>query len=83
MLAMLGIYMLIKGILKVQHYSFILLDLILFTAATLGLTPIYIVASHTSLLLIYINASYTSLTLILICINASVCTNLMVQASRV
>ena len=38
--AMLSIYILFKDILKVQYYSFILLDFILFVAATLGLTPI-------------------------------------------
>ena len=71
MLAILGIYMLIKGVLKAQHYSFISLNFVFPTAATLGLMPICIVASCTSFLPICINASRTSLTLILICINAS------------
>ena len=71
MLAILGIYMLIKGILKAQYFSFILFNLVLPAAATLGLILIYIVASRTSLLLICINASRAGLTLILICINAS------------
>ena len=71
MLAMLGIYILIKGVSKIQHYSFISLNFILSAAATLGLTPICIIASCTGLLLICINTSYTSFTLILICTNAS------------
>ena len=62
MLAMLGIYMLIEGVLKAQYYSFISLNLILPAAATLGLTPIYIVASRASLLPICTVASTTSLT---------------------
>ena len=56
--------MLIKGVLKVQYYSFISLNFVLPAAATLGLILIYIVASCTSLLLICINTNYTSLTLI-------------------
>ena len=70
-LAILGIHMLIKGVLKVQYCSFISLNLVLFTAATLGLMPIYIIASYTNLLLICINASRASLTLILIYTNMS------------
>ena len=71
MLAILGIYMLIKGVLKAQYYSFILFNLVLPTAATLGLMLICIVVSCTSLLLIYINASRAGFILILIYINAS------------
>ena len=71
MLAMLGIHILIKGVSKVQHCSFISLDLVLPAAATLGLTLIYMVASYTSLLPICVNASRASFTLILICTNAS------------
>ena len=71
MLAILSIHMLIKGVSKAQRCSFISLNLVLPVAATLGLTPICIVASCASLLLIYIDASHTSLTPILICTNAS------------
>ena len=60
MLAILGIHMLIKGVLKAQHCSFISLNLILPTAATLSLTPIYILAML--VIPICINASCTSLT---------------------
>ena len=52
-LAMLGIHILIKGVLKAQRYSFTLLDLVLPTAATLGLIPICIVASLISLIYTY------------------------------
>ena len=48
----LGIYILLKGILKIQYYNFILLNLVLPTAATLGLIPICINTSY---------ASYTNL----------------------
>ena len=68
MLAILGIHILIKGVLKVQHCSFISLNLILFTAATLGLTPICMLAML--VIPIYINASYANFTLIPICILA-------------
>ena len=44
MLAILGIHMLIKGILKAQHYSFISLDFVLLITATLSLIPICILA---------------------------------------
>ena len=60
--------MLIKGVLKAQCYSFILFDFILFTATTLGLMPIYILAIL--IILICINTSRASFTLILICILA-------------
>ena len=68
---MLGIYMLIKGVLKAQYYSFTSLDFVLPAAATLGLMPICMVASCASLLPICIDASRASLILILICTNAS------------
>ena len=71
MLAMLGIYMLIKGMLKAQCCSFILLDFVFPAAATLGFMPICMVASCTGLLLICIDASCAGLTPILICTNAS------------
>ena len=67
-LAILGIYILIKGVSKVQYYSFILFNLILPTAATFSLTLIYILAIL--IILICINASRVSFTLILICILA-------------
>ena len=68
MLAILGIYILIKSILKVQCYSFILLDLILPVAVIFGFTLIYILAIL--VILICINASCIGLTPILICILA-------------
>ena len=68
MLAILGIYMLIKGVLKTQYYSFILLDLVFSAATTFSLILIYILAIL--VILIYINASHTNLTLILIYILA-------------
>ena len=46
--AMLGIHILLKGISKAQRCSFTSLDLVLPAAATLGLTPIGMDASHTS-----------------------------------
>ena len=61
-LAILGIYMLIKGVSKVQYYSFISLNLILSAATTLSLILICILAIL--VILIYINASHTNLTLI-------------------
>ena len=70
-LAILDIYILIKGVSKAQRCSFILLDLVLPAAATLGLTPIYIVASCAGLLPICIDASRAGLILILICTNAN------------
>ena len=70
MLAILGIYILIKSILKVQYCNFILLDFVFSAAATLGLILICIIASCITLLLIYIDASCTSFTLILIYILA-------------
>ena len=59
---MLSIYILLKGILKAQRCSFMLLDFVLPVAATLGLMPIYIAASTTSLTLIRTVASTTGLT---------------------
>ena len=53
MLAMLGIHMLIKGVLKAQRCSFTLLDLVLPTAATLGLIPLCIDASYAGLIHAY------------------------------
>ena len=61
MLAILSIYVFIKGVLKMQYYSFILLDFIFSIAATLGLILICIITSCTTLLLICIDASRTSL----------------------
>ena len=52
-LTILSIYILIKGVSKAQYYSFILLNLVLFTAATFNLMLIYILA----ILVIEINAS--------------------------
>jgi hypothetical protein len=71
MLAMLGIHMLIEGVSKAQRCSFTSLDLVLPAAATLGLTPICMVASCAGLLPICIDASRAGLTPILICTNAS------------
>ena len=60
--------MLIKGVLKVQYYSFILLNLIFFATAIFSLMPICMLAML--VILICINTSRASLTLILICILA-------------
>ena len=68
MLAMLGIYMLLKGVLKVQYYSSISLDFVLSVAVTLSLTLICMLAIL--VIPICINASRTSFILILIYILA-------------
>ena len=68
MLAMLGIYILIEGVLKAQRCNFILLDFVLFVATTLGLILICMLAIL--VIPICINTSCTSLILIPICILA-------------
>ena len=65
---MLGIHMLIKGVLKVQYYNFILLDFVLPVAATFGFILICMLAMP--VIPICINASCAGLTPILICILA-------------
>ena len=57
---MLGIHILLEGISKAQRCSFMSLDLVLPAAATLGLMPIYIVASRAGLIPIYTVANTTS-----------------------
>ena len=71
MLAILSIYMLIKGVSKAQYCSFILFNFVFPAAATIGLILICIIASRTSLLLICINASRASFILIPVYTDAS------------
>ena len=77
MLAMLGIYILIKGVLKVQRCNFISLNFVLPVAATLSLILICILAML--IILICINASCVSLTPILICILAMLDIHMLIK----